>query len=74
MSRTYHTVCIFDTVALAWFDQFGSYKKAEANAEAMEYRDTCGAGMVKIISHADTAAAMIAARDALEVPKRYRKD
>ena len=63
MTRTYHTVCVLEDGQ--WFDEFGSYSLAEAKAEAAEMRWSRKRGTVKVISHVDTAAAMMAARDAL---------
>jgi len=70
MGRKYYTTCIFDIDCGRWFDQFGSYSRKEAHDEASELS---GEYPVKVICHADTAEAMIAARDALAVPTRYRK-
>lgn len=66
MAKMYHTVCVWDADANCWFDAFGSYSKAECREEMSELRDSgTKAKHVKIITHEDTAAAMIAARDAL---------
>jgi hypothetical protein len=67
MPRTYHTLCLWDADLQKWFDQFGDYKKAEVKAEADSYFTP--RGHKTIITHQDSAQAMIAMRDALPVPR-----
>lgn len=68
MTKRYHTVCTFDPADLTWYDCVGFYSLADAK---VELEDTpcprC------IITHDDSADAMMAARDALPIPARYRK-
>jgi len=70
MTRKYHTVCVFEPATLAWHDEFGSYSKAEAQEECQMHKDDCK--IAKVITHDDTAAAMMTTRDALEIPKRWQ--
>lgn len=69
-SKPYYTLCIWDEHHLAWFDNFGSYIKAEVEAE---YRDARDGGYRKahlaIIKTGELAVDMIKARDALPMPK-----
>lgn len=67
--KQYHTVIFFDQDAGQWYDEFGSYSKREANAEAADLRQYHKRSHVKVITHDDTAEAMIAARDATPHPK-----
>lgn len=71
MARNYYTVCEFDVEHGQWFDVFGTYDREEAKGE-VEFMNA-PRGCVTIIKHADSAAAMMAARDALPVPAKYRK-
>lgn len=66
--RPYYTLCIFDTEQNCWFDEFGSYDRKEVVAET-DYA-SAPRKHIAIIKHDDTAAAMLAARDALPLPKR----
>ena len=68
MARTYYTLSKFDTDAGRWFDEFGSYSRAEVVAERDAMRDD-GTPMrhLTVIGTDGTAAAMIARRDALPV-------
>ena len=66
-TRAYHTLCFWDVDQQTWFDQFGSYKKSEVKEEADCY--FMPRGHKVIITHKDTAAAMMATRDALPAPK-----
>lgn len=66
--RPYYTLCLWDVDQQAWFDQFGDYKKSEVQGEADGY--FMPRGHKVIITHKDSAEAMIATRDALPVPKR----
>lgn len=77
MSRKYHTLCIWIAGSDAsdpgcWADEFGSYDRAETRAEKDFSHSHDQRGHATIISHDDTAAAMIAARDALPAPKKGR--
>ena len=75
MATQYYTVCEFENGQ--WHDRFGSYCKKEAKWEAAFIRVDLAKwqsyrykpSLVKVICHDDTAAAMIAARDALRPPK-----
>ena len=71
MAKQYYTVCTFEDGK--WYDEFGSYSRKEANEEAAFIREDQShrykRGWVKVISHDDNAEAMIAARDALAIPK-----
>lgn len=70
-SPRYHTLCVFDEVALAWFDEFGSYSKGEVMRECKTVRDD--GRIAKVITHGDSAKEMIAARGALAIPARFAK-
>lgn len=67
MSKTYYTLCLWDTQEQTWFDQFGSYSKREVKEEADSY--FVPRGHKVIVAHKDSAEAMIATRDALPVPR-----
>lgn len=71
MARKYHTLCIWDARLGGWFDEFGSYKKAEVEEERTSWEVPMG--WRRIISHDDSAEAMMAARDALDAPKGQTK-
>jgi len=67
MAKTYYTLIVWDTTAQAWFDEFGSYKGAEVREE-YDGLDIPRKHK-RIISHADTAQAMMALRDSIPAPK-----
>lgn len=78
--RQYYTLCTWeesetdeDRKCGLWYDAFGSYSRRECQEEWDFAHDHMPRGWVKIIKHDDTAAAMIAARDALPAPKRDMK-
>lgn len=67
--RKYHTLCIWDAEQSCWFDNFGSYDLKEVKGEARAARDDGYKGKhIRIITTDETAAAMMAARDALPRP------
>lgn len=68
-TRPYYTLCVWDTHYARWFDQFGSYSRGEVAEEKSLYlQDGFSPRHVAIIKTEETAAAMIAARDALPHP------
>lgn len=69
MSRHYFTLCVWNPELACWFDAFGSYSRAEVAQEKTLYLDDgYSPRHVAIIKTDETAAAMIAARDALPHP------
>lgn len=65
--RKYHTLIVWDTDQQCWMDEFGDYRKADVVAERQGHS---AKGKHKlVISHDDTAAAMMQARDATPAPK-----
>lgn len=68
MAKTYYTLIVWDTEQEAWFDEFGSYKGAEVREEYDNLYNVPRKHK-RIISHADTAEAMIALRDSIPAPK-----
>ncbi len=66
MERAYYTLCVFDAESGQWFDEFGSYSKAECTNEKECY--DVPARFMKVIKSDGTAADMIAKRDALAIP------
>lgn len=72
MARKYHTLCGYDVENGAWVDLYGSYDKQECRDE-LEWNDDASLGGLRIVTHEDSAAAMMAARDALAVPAKFRK-
>lgn len=72
--KQYHTLCVWDDEQGAWFDQFGSYRLREVKAERQDFNSAGIPGrFLIIISHDDTAQAMIAARNNLQAPKARGK-
>lgn len=71
MPRPYFTLCVFDTEAGQWFAEFGDYSRAEVQAECDEH--SAPRKHKRIIRHDDSAKAMIAARNALPIPKTKAK-
>lgn len=70
MSRPYYTLCVWEPDFSAWFDAFGSYSRGEVAQEKTSYLDSgFSPRHLTIIKTDETAAAMIAARDALPAPK-----
>lgn len=70
MARQYYTLCVWDERVSAWFDNFGSYSKAEVLAEKRLAREEgVPAKYLAVISTGELAQDMIAARDALPHPK-----
>ena len=53
----------------AWFDTFGSYSRAEVEQEQRDERHRHARGQTAIISHDDSAEAMITARHNLPPPR-----
>jgi len=71
MARKYHTVCEYDEADGCWYDCCGFYSKADAQEE-LEALKADGVHHC-IITHDDNADAMMAARDALPMPKAVAK-
>lgn len=68
-TRPYFTLCVWDTHHACWFDQFGSYSRGEvAEEKTLCLQDGFSPRHVVIIRTDETAAAMIATRDALPHP------
>jgi hypothetical protein len=64
--KAYYTLCKYDPAAARWHDEFGAFDRREVEAEMEDHRDHgTKAKHLVIVKHAPTAAAMIAARDAL---------
>ena len=67
----YFTLCVWDTVNVCWYDQFGSYSRREVAEEKTLYlQDGYSPRHVVIIKTDETAEAMMKARDALPHPDR----
>jgi hypothetical protein len=63
---TYYTLCRFDALHNAWFDEFGDFAKADVDAEWLgERQNGTPAKHLKIIKTNGTLADLIAKRDAL---------
>lgn len=70
VGKQYHTLCVWEEDNAGWFDQFGSYSLRKVKAERQDFNSAGIPGrFLAIISHDDTAQAMIAARDSLPAPK-----
>lgn len=70
--RQYYTLIVwelYDDDTGDWNDVFGSYFKSECEEEKEYSHDHEKRSWVKIIKHDDTAAAMIATRNAMPPPK-----
>ncbi len=73
--RKYYTLCTWtpgddeNADPGCWTDEFGSYSRREVESEKEFAWDHMPRGHVKIVSHEDGSAAMMAARDALARPK-----
>lgn len=67
-TRPYYTLCLWDADHNSWFDECGDYSRADVQADADGYYDMPKRHKV-IIATDGSAAAMIAARDALPTPK-----
>lgn len=62
MARTYYTLCAYEPEFGRWFDEFGSYKKAEVQAELEDKRDGLGrGGKCKIVTTDGTRDGLLAA-------------
>lgn len=67
MPKAYYTLCVWDSVAGAWFDEFGDYSRKLVESERAEHS---AKGKHKVVIKTDgTAPDMIAKRDALPSPK-----
>lgn len=75
MARRYFTLIVWTPGETGktgfWSDEFGAYNRAEVENEKEFAWEHMPRGHVKIISHDDGSAAMMAARDAMAAPKGW---
>jgi hypothetical protein len=68
--KAYYTLCRYDALHNAWFDEFGDFSRADVEAELESYIDGGNQKKhLKIIKTNGTLLDLIAKRNALALPK-----